>query len=167
MLNPNHSVEMCPMERVLLERKDIELIVHAIYGDVNGWCNLSEDFVKAIIKLNEPRINDMLFSNSYIFPKEVIDSFFDNKDLPSIRRLFISGYDDYHRFDSEQGVKLLKLEDEFLTPAYMRKYGEFIFDLGWYAPVAEYLKEVGKYEEFYEQYSVKARKKKGKVKYQI
>lgn len=167
MLNPNHSVEMCPMERVLLERKDVELIVHAIYGDVNGWCNLSEDFVKAIIKLNEPRINDMLFSNCYIFPKEVIDSFFTTRDLPSLRRLFNSGYDDYHRFDSEQGIKLLKLEDEYLTPAYMRKYGEFIFDLGWYAPVAEYLKEVGKYDEFYEKYSKKACKARNRAKYSI
>ena len=162
MLNPNHTIEMCPMERVLLDRKDVELILHAIYGDMNGWCNLSEQFVKELIKLNDSRINDMLFSNSYIFPKEVIDSFFENKDLVSLRRLFNSGYEDYHRFDSEQGIKLLKLEDEFLTPAYMKKYGEFIFDLGWYDPVAEYLNEIGKYDEFREIYSPKARKVKNK-----
>ena len=164
MLSPNHAIEMCPMERVLLDRKDVELILHVIYGDMNGWCNLSEQFVKELVKLDDPRVNDMLFSNSYIFPKEVIDSFFETKDLVSLRRLFNSGYEDYHRFDSEQGIKLLKLEDEFLTSAYMQKYGEFIFDLGWYDSVAEYLVEAEKYDEYYEKYSFKAKKSRNKKK---
>ena len=159
----NKSNQMVPVEKSMLERKDVELIVQAIYADVIGWCHLSGEFVKEVYNLNEPRINEALFANSYIFPKEVVDAFLKERNIEAINKLFSDDDEAYHRFDADQGVMLLELGDEALTNTYLKRYGEYIFDYGWYVPVSEYLCKIGKYVEYYDKYSVVAkRKKRGK-----
>ena len=155
----NPTVEMVSVEKSMLTKGDVELIVQAIYANGIGWCHLSEAFIKEIVKLNNPVINEALFANNYIFPKEVVDGFLKDRNMEAINKLFANDDDDaYLRFDAEQGVLLLELEDELLTHIYLKRYGEYIFDYGWYTQVADYLRSNGKYNEYYEQYSPKARK---------
>jgi hypothetical protein len=157
MFNPIE--EMVPVEKSMLDKGDVELIVQAIYANGLGWCHLSKEFIKEIVKLNNPLINDALFANNYIFPKEVVDGFLEARNIEAINKLFANDDDDaYHRFDAEQGVLLLELDDEAITKIYMKRYGEYIFDYGWYSQVAEYLRSKGKYNEYYEMYSPAAKR---------
>jgi len=158
MLTDEKGAKMAPFEEALLQNYDGKIALVLINGDRNGYCDLTEDFVCALLKKvwNSTEgytiVSRVLNNQDFLTPK-VVDTVFATEDLSLITQYLHSSH--CHGMESRHIIQLLKMDDAELIEFYFQRYATIVLQDNWYAPVVDWLKENGLYPQFRARYMPK------------